>query len=350
MPTESEDRLLQIGEALFQGAGASEEEAKVVTRHLVDSNLAGHDSHGIIRVSSYIQRMKDGHIIPGAKIEIERDEGAATVINGNWGFGYMSTEFAMDLTIEKAKKFSVAATTIYQQSHVGRLTDYPLTAAKEGMICIMTADSGRSNKKVAPFGGCEPRVGTNPMCIAMPSNLDGPFFFDFATSAGAGGKLEVAISRGEHVPEGWLIDHEGNPSTDPNSLKAGGAILPMGGTEGYKGFALASMVELLSGVLPGLGFGIEPTGRSNDGVFISCYNVAAFRDLDVFKKEVTEFAEYLTSTPPRPGFERVFYPGEPEHLKTQQKRKDGIFIEDTTWEKLTKLAVEFGLADELGME
>ena len=97
------------------------------------------------------------------------------------------------------------------------------------------------------------------------------------------------------------------------------------------------------------GFGIEPTGRANDGVFISCFNVAAFRDLETFKREVTEFAEYLAATPPRPGFERVYYPGEPEHLKTLQKRKDGIYIEDATWEKLTKLAVEFGLADDLGM-
>jgi len=349
MPTESADRLLVIAKALFVGAGASDEEATVIARHLVDSNLAGHDSHGIIRCSSYIQRIKDGHIIPGAPIEIEKEMGGTTHINGNWGFGYMSTEFAMDLTIEKAKKFGVAATTVYQQSHVGRLTDYPLVAAKQGMICMMTADSGRSNKKVAPFGGREPRVGTNPMCIAMPSNLDGPFFFDFATSAGAGGKLEIAISRGEQVPEGWLIDRDGNPTTDPKSLKAGGAILPMGGTEGYKGFALAAMVELLSGVLPGLGFGIEPTGRSNDGVFISCFNVDAFRDLETYKKEVTEFAEYLTSTPPRPGFERVYYPGEPEHIKTQRQLKEGIFVEDATWEKLTKLAVEFGIAEELGM-
>jgi LDH2 family malate/lactate/ureidoglycolate dehydrogenase len=349
MPTESEDRLLTIAKALFMGAGANDNEATIIARHLVDSNLAGHDSHGIIRCSSYIQRIKDGHIVPGAPIVVEKDNGAATHINGNWGFGYTVTEYAMDLTIEKAKKFGVAATTVYQQSHVGRLTDYPLVAVKEGMICMMSADSGRSSKKVAPFGGAEPRVGTNPLCIAMPSNLDGPFYFDFATSAGAGGKLEVAISRGEQVPEGWMIDRDGNPTTDPKSLKAGGAILPMGGAEGYKGYALAAMVELLSGVLPGLGFGIEPTGRSNDGVFIACFNVSAFRDLEVFKQEVTEFAEYLTSTPTQPGVERVYYPGQPEHIRAAQKRKDGIFVEDATWAKLTKLAVEYGLADELGM-
>jgi LDH2 family malate/lactate/ureidoglycolate dehydrogenase len=349
MPVESADRLLEIEEALLQGAGASEKEAKIVARHSIDSNLAGHDSHGIIKIPTYIQRVKDGHIVPGAPFEIERETAGTTHINGNWGFGYVVSERAMEITIEKAKKCGVAATTVYQQSHVGRLTDYPLMAIKEGMIAMMTADSGRSNKGVAPFGGREARLGTNPICIAMPSNLDGPFFFDFATSAGASGKLEVALSRGEHVPEGWLIDSDGNPTTDPAKQRAGGAILPLGGAEGYKGYALSAMVELMSGVLPGLGFGIDPKGRHNDGTFMACFNVDAFRDLETFKQEVTEFAEYLSSTPPQPGFERVYYPGEPEHIRSQQKLKDGIFVEDKTWEKLTALAIEFGVANELGM-
>jgi uncharacterized oxidoreductase len=349
MPTESADRLLEIEIALLQGAGASEKEAKIVARHSIDSNLAGHDSHGIIKIPTYIGRVKDGHIVPGAPIVIEKETQGTTHFNGNWGFGYVVSEHAMEVTIEKAKNCGVAAATVYQQSHVGRLTDYPLMAIKEGMICMMTADSGRTKKAVAPFGGKEARLGTNPMCIAMPSNLDGPFFFDFATSAGASGKLEVALSRGEHVPKGWLIDSDGNPTTDPAKQRAGGAILPLGGAEGYKGYALSAMVELMSGVLPGLGFGIDPTGRHNDGVFMACFNVDAFRELEVFKQEVTEFAEYLTSTPPQPGVERVYYPGEPEHIKTQAALKDGIFVEDSTWEKLTALAVEFGVAKELGL-
>ena len=350
MPVEAADRLLEIEIALLKGAGASEKEANIVARHSIDSNLAGHDSHGIIKIPTYIQRVKDGHIVPGAPFVIERETDGTTHINGNWGFGYVVSERAMEITIAKAKKCGVAATTVYQQSHVGRLTDYPLMAIKEGMISIMTADSGRSNKAVAPFGGRETRLGTNPLCIAMPSNLDGPFFFDFATSAGASGKLEVALSRGEQVPEGWLIDSDGNPTTDPAKQRAGGAILPLGGAEGYKGYALSAMIELMSGVLPGLGFGIDPSGRHNDGVFMACFNVAAFRDLETFKNEVTEFAHYLNTTPPQPGYDRVYYPGEPEHLKAEQKLKDGIFVEEATWEKLTELAIEFGCAKELGLD
>ena len=156
-------------------------------------------------------------------------------------------------------------------------------AAREGMIAMITANSGRSAKAVAPFGGAKARLGTNPICFAIPSNLEGPLFFDMATSAAAAGKINVATARGEQVPAGWLIDADGKPSTDPRVLRQGGALLPVGGTEGYKGYGLATIVEILSGLLTGLGFGVEPTGRHNDGCFIAVFNVAAFRDLDTFK-------------------------------------------------------------------
>ena len=195
------------------------------------------------------------------------------MIDGNWGFGYVVTDRAMRYTIDKAKKQNVAAATVYRQSHIGRLASYPLMAAREGMIAMITADSGRSAKAVAPFGGAKARLGTNPICFAMPSNLDGPLFFDMATSAAAAGKINVATARGEQVPAGWLIDAEGKPSTDPRVLRQGGALLPVGGTEGYKGYGLATIVEILSGLLTGLGFGVEPTGRHNDGCFIAVFNV-----------------------------------------------------------------------------
>src|SRR6185436_17467010 len=123
-------------------------------------------------------------------------------IDGNWGLGFVVAERATRLTIEKARKSNVAATTILRQSHVGRVAAYPLMAAKEGMIAMMTADSGRSPKAVAPFGGREPRLGTNPICIAMPSNLDGPFYLDMATSAVAAGKISLAVTRSEQIPKG----------------------------------------------------------------------------------------------------------------------------------------------------
>ena len=347
MPNVSADRLTTIAKGLLIAAGASEEEAAVIARYNIGANLVGHDSHGIILIPQYIDRIKAGHIVPQAPWVITQETPTTTVIDGNWGFGYAVNDRAMRYTIEKAKKQNVAAATVFHQSHIGRLASYPLLAAEEGMIAMITADSGRSPKHVAPYGGAKARLGTNPICFAVPSNLEGPLVFDMATSAAAAGKINVATARGEQVPAGWLIDKEGKPSTDPTVLKAGGALLPLGGTEGYKGTGLAAIVEILSGLLTGLGFGIDPQGRHNDGCFMAVFNVAAFRDLATFKAEVTDFAHYLKATPPAQGFKEVYYPGEVEFLKEKDRRANGVEIEDATWSRLKDLAGTYGIADQL---
>ena len=350
MPTVAADKLREIAAALLQGAGASEEEAVIVSRHSIDSNLAGHDSHGIIQIPTYIDRIDVGHLVPQAPFEVVRQTSTTTVIDGYWGFGYTVSEKAMKMTIDKAREHGVAATTVYRQGHVGRVTDYPVMAAEAGLIGMMTADSGRSAKQVVPFGGREARLGTNPICMAMPSNLEGPLFIDVATSAVAGGKISLALARGERIPEGWIVDKEGKPTTDPAALQQGGSSLPLGGEQGHKGYGLSVMVEIFSGILTGLGFGVEPSGRHNDGVFMAAFNVEAFRPLDEFKRDVTDLAMYLKETPPAPGFSQVYYPGELEHLTTQRKLKEGIEVEDATWARLQELAVKYGVAADLGLE
>jgi uncharacterized oxidoreductase len=342
------ERLNEIGRALFVAAGTSPEEAEIVMRHVVAANLAGHDSHGVIQIPTYIERIKLGHIVPGAPWTIVRESPTTTVVDGHWGFGYVVNERAMRLTIEKAKATNVAAATVFRQGHIGRVASYTLMAAREGMIGIATADSGRSPKAVAPFGGREARLGTNPISIAMPSDLEGPLYLDMATSAAAAGKIALAVARNEPVPDGWIIGGDGKPTNDPRQLRQGGALLPVGGSEGYKGYGLSVMVEILCGLLTGLGFGVEPTGRHNDGCFMAVFKVDAFRPLTEFKKEVGELAGYLKATAPAEGSSGVYYPGEIEHRREQDRRENGIEVEDTTWYKLRALAEGYGLADQLG--
>src|SRR6201987_547551 len=169
MPIIQADRRTRIGAAILPGAGASDGEGRAVPMGCVNANLAGHDSHGVIAIPTYIDRIKAGHIVPGAKWTIVQESPTTTVIDGHWGFGFHVNANAMALTIEKAKTANVAACTVFRQSHVGRLAAYPLTAAKAGMIGLATADSGRSPKHVAPFGGREARLGTNPMAIPGPA-------------------------------------------------------------------------------------------------------------------------------------------------------------------------------------
>jgi LDH2 family malate/lactate/ureidoglycolate dehydrogenase len=345
MPKVSAERLHKIGAGLLVGAGASPQEADTVARGCVNANLVGHDSHGVILIPSYVERIKVGHIVPGAAFQIIQESPSTTVIDGHWGFGFVVNERAMQLTIEKAKATNVAAATVFRQSHVGRLGAYPLMAAQAGMIGIATADSGRSPKAVAPFGGREARLGTNPIAIAVPSDLPGPLCLDMATSAVAVGKLTLAQARGEQIPQGWIVDKDGKHTTDPARFRPGGALLPLGGSEGYKGSGLAVIVEILCGLLTGLGFGVEPAGRHNDGCFLAVFKVDAFRPLAEFKREVAEFARYLKDTPLSEGSTGVFYPGEVEYLREQERRKNGIEIEDATWATLRKLAGELKLTD-----
>lgn len=343
------DRLEEIGRSLLVAAGVPADEAAIVMRHSIAANLAGHDSHGIIQVPTYIDRIKVGHIVPGAPWTIVQESPTTTVIDGHWGFGYVVTERAMRLTVEKAERANVAAATVFRQGHIGRLASYPLMAAEAGMIGLITADSGRSPKSVAPFGGREARLGTNPISIAVPSDLGGPLFLDMATSAVAAGKVNLAQARGQAIPQGWVIDRDGRQTTDPSQLK-GGALLPLGGSEGYKGYGLAVIVEILCGLLTGLGFGVEPSGRHNDGCFIAVFKVEAFRPLATFKQEVAAFAQYLKTTEPAAGSNGVLYPGEIEHTRTEARRRDGIEVEDSTWQKLRALASEYGIGGRLGLD
>ncbi|WP_024520899.1 Ldh family oxidoreductase [Bradyrhizobium sp. Tv2a-2] len=346
-PVIKADRLIGICVALLQAAGASDDEAQAVAAGCVNANLAGHDSHGVILIPTYIDSIRAGHIVPSAPWKIVQESPTTAVIDGNWGFGFHVSAKAMALTIEKAATANVAACTVYHQSHVGRLAAYPLMAANAGMIGLAAADTGRSPGYVAPFGGREARLGTNPISIAVPSDLDGPFLLDMATSAVAAGKVFLAVARDETIPKGWIIDSEGRHTTDPKDYCRGGALLPLGGTEGYKGSGLAAMIEVLCGLLTGADLEVEPSGRDDNSCFMAAFKVEAFRPLDRFKKEVASFAHYLKSSPPSEGSSGVFYPGEIGYLRQQERTISGIEIENTTWAKLRALASEYGLAGEL---
>lgn len=249
----------------------------------------------------------------------------------------------MALCISQAQRSGVSVITIFNQNHVGRLADYTLMAARAGLVGVMMCDSGRSPKHVAPFGGREARPGTNPLSVAFPSNLEAPIVVDMATSAVAGGKIDIARARHEAVPLGWILDREGKPTTNPDDLPAGGVMVPLGGREGHKGFALSFVVETLASLLPGIGFGVDLQARHTDGAFLFTFDPSAFRPLDQFRADVTAFARYLKATPPAPGFSEVLYPGEMEHRTEQSRRRGGIPVEDETWSKLEALARAAGL-------
>ena len=348
MPVFSHEYLHSVTSQIYVAEGAPEDEALIAATHQVKANLVGHDSHGVIHIPEYVERIHRGHIVPGAPFEIVQESPTTACINGHWGFGFAVTEKAMHMAIEKARAHDVSALTVFYQSHIGRLGDYATMAAEEGMIGLITADSGAGPKAVAPFGGRERRLGTNPICIGVPSELEGPVLLDMATAAVAAGKVSLARSRKEPIPNSWVIDKDGNPTTDPEDYFRGGAILPVGADQGHKGSGLSFMVEMFSGILTGLGFGINPQAPHNDGCFIAVFNVEAFRPLAQFRREVSQFAEFIKSSAPAPGFSEVFYPGEVEWRTEQRRLKEGIYVEDETWGQIWGLVEKHGLEATVG--
>ncbi len=343
MPVVSHERLIGFAAAVYEAAGAPPEHAAIVAHHQVGANLAGHDSNGVRLLPNYVAAIERGHLDPAARPAVIGETGATLFVSGNWGFGQVISEWTMERCIAMARETRVAAAVVREQGHVGRLADYPLMAARDGLIGIMLCDSGQAPKQVAPFGGREARLGTNPISIAFPSDLEAPLVIDMATSAVALGKLDLARARRHQIPLGWILDRDGRPTTDPDDFYAGGVMLPLGRREGHKGYGLSVAVEILAALLPGLGFGVDPLGRHNDGAFMLVVDPSAFRPLDDFKAEVAAFARYLKATPPAEGFAEVLYPGEPEYRTEQQRLQNGVPIDDAIWSELQATGSRYGV-------
>ncbi|QBI20510.1 Ldh family oxidoreductase [Egibacter rhizosphaerae] len=343
MPYLSADALAGVLREVYVAVGVPPDAAEVVANAQVEADLAGHASHGVMKTADYVALIERGHLVPDAEIELVDDRPNSAVIDAHWALGFVATQQAVDLAGDKAERHGVAAVTVRQQGHIGRLGAYSSRAAQRGLIGLVTADSGRAPKSVAPYGGRGRRLGTNPLSIAVPSGSHGPIVLDMATATAAKGKLTVARDRGDTVPEGWLVDADGRPTTDPGAYDEGGALLPLGADQAYKGFGLSFMIEVLSGLLTGIGFGTDPDGIHNDGVFIAAFAVDAFRDQGAFERDVDDFVAYLKQTPLAQGHDEILYPGELEHRRAEHYHRDGIPVGSHTLAHLTRVAERLGV-------
>lgn len=343
MPTISAGPLTEFATRLFQAGGVPAGHAETVAKSLVESNLRGHDSHGVMRVPSYIHRIQDGSIDPKATLKIESEAAGTLVGDGQWGLGQVVTQDLMRRLISKGREAGIACATLKRAAHIGRLGEYAEMAAKEGLLTIICANTHGAGQRVAPVGGKRPRIGTNPICMGVPGGGNGPFVLDFGTSATAEGKVRVKKIAGEKVPLGWILDPDGNPSTDPNVLYGNppGTILPMGGDQAYKGFGLAFMIEMLCGGLSGgpCAHPNPPTPFANCAVFI-VLDPEKFAGAGHLAKEIGGLEEYVRGVPLIDEKSKVTLPGDPERLTLQKRSTEGIPLDDGNWQALLKLSTE----------
>lgn len=346
MPNVAHGPLRDYVAKIFAGAGASEADARVVSDHLVDANLLGHDSHGVIRVARYVRNIESGTTEPRATPRVERSDGATAVVDGGWTFGQVVAHFTMDEALARARAHGVGLAVAHRCGHVGRVGAYVEQAVRAGMLGIAMVNNHGGGRVLAAPGGRERRLSPNPIAIAVPTpDPDAPFVLDMTSSVVAVGKVDVARNRGDAIPEGWVIDHAGHPATDPAALAGPppGALLPLGGAAAHKGFGLALVVEALAGALSPAGTSREGAPSAGNGLFTLAIDIARFRDPEDYATTIGELLAWVQSPPYLDGVERILVPGDPERAARAERETAGIAIEDATWQELTETGTRLGV-------
>ena len=304
---------------------------------MVEANLRGQDGHGVLMLPRYMDQVKKGTMKFGVKVETVRETPSTALLNGNWGFGQVIGVRAMELAIKKAKDHTIGFVGVINCNHIGMLAHYPMMALEHDMIGVTLCNS---SPEVAPYGGRMRKLGTDPICVAIPANREKPIVLDMATSVVAAGKVRAKYVKGEKTPEGWIIDNDGQPTVDPSvfmSLK--GMLLPVGG---YKGFGLSLVVDVLGGALTGAGCSSTEFQRGN-GVIMYAIKIESFTPATTFKERVDNLIRSIKSTPTAPGYSEILVPGEPEFRTMEERSKKGIEVDDMTWQALRSLGKELGL-------
>jgi LDH2 family malate/lactate/ureidoglycolate dehydrogenase len=342
--------LEDLARRIFLAMGASQPVAAVVAGHLVRANLAGHDSHGMLRIPQYVAEADRGALLPSATAAVVRESGAVGMIDAGRGFGHSATALAMGWAADRARQYGIAAAAVRRANHIGRLGEYAELAAGRGVIGIATVGVVGAGG-VTPFGGRGRYLGTNPWAIGVPAAGE-PMIYDAATSAVAEGKLRVARSKGAPVPAGAIVDSAGRPTLDPADYYAGGAMLPLGGAlAGHKGYGLALASALIGGLA--MVDDEEPSAAGTAatpidagwiaGAFVIAIDPEWFGGAERYRVAVAGALAGLREQPPADGVTEILIPGDPERRSRALREREGIPIPDPVWNELLEVAGRYGL-------
>jgi uncharacterized oxidoreductase len=328
------DRLQNLVSAIFAAAGCRPPENERIAHYLVESNLVGHDSHGVIRVPIYIQWLREGKVLANQELRVVFQNDCIAIVDGQFGFGQTMGEKAMELGLAKVRKQGVAVVALRNPGHLGRIGDWAEMAAKAGILSLHFVNTSGMGILVAPFGGIERRLSANPVAAGIPIPGKPPLIWDISTSTIAEGKIKVALNKGVPVPDNCLIDPEGKPTNDPKVFYGppSGAILPFGG---HKGFGLGILAEVLAGALTGNGCSNPAKAdRLTNGMLTILLDPAVFQREQDFAAEVNRFIDYVRSSKKTSPQSEILMPGEIEERNRDRRRREGIELDDKTWSQI----------------
>ena len=340
------ERLRRVTSAILESGGSAREEADLVADHLVAANLAGHDSHGVGMIPTYVRHLRGGLVVPNTRAKLVKDEGAMLMFDGQRGYGRCVGGEAMDAAIARCRQTGVVALTLANAHHIGRVGAYGEIASGAGLVSLHFVNVADHRGLVAPFRGTDARFSTNPVCIALPgTDRTPPMLLDMATSAIAMGKVRVARNEGKPVLGDVLMDPEGQPTTDPRVMYSDphGALRTFGG---HKGYALAVVTELLAGALSG-GPTIQPGNPRKGGTINNMLAIlldpARLAGVEWLHREIDGVADYVKASPPADAAAPVLLPGDPERAAREERTRAGITVDPTTWQEILEAAEAVGL-------
>jgi LDH2 family malate/lactate/ureidoglycolate dehydrogenase len=330
--------------AALEQVGIPAADAQVVAQLMVEADLQGSDGHGIFRLPQYIRRIQAGGVNPRPNIRIERERTAMAIVNGDNAQGHLAMKFAAELAIRKARSAGSAWVGVRWGNHAGPASLYAKMAMREGMIGMYFA-VGNANH-LPPWGGVDMLLSTNPIAVAIPALEEPPIVLDMATTVAAFGKVKTLAQRGGTMPEGWMVDRDGKPLTDPKRMDEG-FLLPIGG---YKGYGLALVFGILAGTLNGAAMGPEVVDFNHDdatptntGQAILAIDIGAFEDPEVFKRRIDTLARDIRGSERMKGVERIWLPGEQSHAKYRDRLENGVPVAPALLSSLNKLGGDLGI-------
>ena len=330
-------------------------DVETATASLLAADLRGVDSHGVARLSGYVRLWEAGRVNARPDIRVVHETMSTAVVDGDAGLGLVVAPWAMRIAIEKAKLAGTGWVAVRNSNHFGIAAHHAMQALGHGMVGMAMTNA---SALVAPTFSRERLLGTNPICVAVPAGEEPAFVADMATTTAANGKLEILSRKGMATPEGWIQDAEGRTTTDPDALKSGGALLPLGGDRdhgSHKGYALGAIVDIWSGVLGGANFGPwvppfpayvpMPEGQPGLGLghFLGAMRVDAFRPETDFRADMDRWIRRFRSARTVEVQEKVIIPGDPERETEAVRRKDGIPLPPSVWEDLQRTGSAFGI-------
>jgi len=337
------ERLKQLVASIFAAAGCEVPEAQRIGHYLTEANLVGHDSHGVIRVSYYIDWLRAGKVLANQHLKVLFENEAIAVVDGQYGFGQSIGEEAAKLGVEKSARHGVAVIALRNAGHLGRIGDWPLLAARAGKVSVHFVNTSGAGILVSPFGGINRRLSANPIAAGVPVAGGSPILLDMSCCTIAEGKLKVAFNKGVNVPEGSIIDSRGQPTTDPKVFYGDppGAILSIAG---HKGYGLGVITEMLAGALAGGGASNPAnSSRLGNGMLSIYMDPAFFQDDAAFAAEVDRFIEWVKSSETATPDGRILMPGEIEENTKVKRLRDGIELDDNTWKALSDTGRSLGV-------